>query len=54
VISAFNGKDAREKVKTSQPDAIVLDMIMPEMDGFQVAPAASFSHTHGSSVMVTW
>lgn len=37
VITAINGKDALEKVKTSRPDAIVLDMIMPEMDGFQVA-----------------
>ena len=37
VTTAINGKDALEKVKTSRPDAIVLDMIMPEMDGFQVA-----------------
>lgn len=37
VVTAINGKDALEKVKTSRPDAIVLDMVMPEMDGFQVA-----------------
>ena len=37
VASALNGKDALEKVKLDRPDAIVLDMIMPEMDGFQVA-----------------
>ena len=37
VTTAINGKDALEKIKTSRPDAIVLDMIMPEMDGFQVA-----------------
>ena len=37
VVTAFNGKDALKKVKKYRPDAIVLDMIMPEMDGFQVA-----------------
>jgi CheY-like chemotaxis protein len=37
VITAANGQDALESVKTSRPEAIVLDMIMPEMDGFQVA-----------------
>ena len=31
-----DGKDALESVKTSRPDAIVLDMLMPVMDGFQV------------------
>jgi FlaA1/EpsC-like NDP-sugar epimerase/ActR/RegA family two-component response regulator len=36
VSSATNGKDALESVKTSRPDAIVLDMLMPVMDGFQV------------------
>ena len=37
VVTAFNGKDALERIKTSRPDAIVLDMLMPEMNGFQLA-----------------
>jgi CheY-like chemotaxis protein len=37
VITANNGQEALESVKTSRPEAIVLDMVMPEMDGFQVA-----------------
>lgn len=34
---AYNGKQALEKIKTFQPDAIVLDVMMPEMNGFETA-----------------
>jgi CheY-like chemotaxis protein len=37
VITANNGRDALEKIKISRPHAIVLDMTMPEMNGFEVA-----------------
>lgn len=33
---AYNGVEAIQKVKKSPPDAIVLDIMMPEKDGFQV------------------
>lgn len=33
---AYNGVEAIQKVKQSPPDAIVLDIMMPEKDGFQV------------------
>jgi len=33
-VCAFNGKDALEKVQSDRPDLIVLDVMMPEMDGF--------------------
>ncbi|MBN2110333.1 MAG: response regulator [Methanosarcinaceae archaeon] len=36
VISAYNGKDALEKVKTESPDLILLDVMMPEMNGYEV------------------
>lgn len=36
VIIANNGREALEKVKANRPLAIVLDMVMPEMDGFEV------------------
>jgi two-component system cell cycle response regulator DivK len=37
VITANNGRDALEKIKVCRPHIIVLDMTMPEMDGFEVA-----------------
>ncbi len=36
VLSAYDGKSALEKVASSQPDLILLDVMMPEMDGFEV------------------
>jgi two-component system, OmpR family, alkaline phosphatase synthesis response regulator PhoP len=33
---AYNGVEAIEKVKAKIPDAIVLDVMMPEKDGFAV------------------
>ena len=36
VETAFNGKDALVKVNLYKPDAIILDLVMPEMDGIVV------------------
>jgi two-component system alkaline phosphatase synthesis response regulator PhoP len=33
---AYDGKQGLEKVKANPPDAIVLDVMMPEMDGYEV------------------
>lgn len=35
-ISAINGQDALEKIKTESPDLVLLDIMMPVMDGFAV------------------
>ncbi|MBI2906410.1 MAG: response regulator transcription factor [Chloroflexi bacterium] len=35
VETAYNGKEALEKVKSRRPDLIVLDLMMPEMDGWE-------------------
>jgi CheY-like chemotaxis protein len=39
VESAMSGKEALEKIHQSAPDVIVLDLMMPEMNGFEVARA---------------
>jgi len=36
VITAKNGNDAVSMARSEQPDAILLDVIMPDMNGFQV------------------
>ena len=36
VASAANGRDALDAVANDQPDAIVLDVMLPDLDGFEV------------------
>jgi DNA-binding response OmpR family regulator len=36
VVEARNGREALQKVEQHQPDVIVLDILMPEMDGREV------------------
>jgi DNA-binding response OmpR family regulator len=35
VVSAYNGKEALAVAKKEKPDLIVLDVMMPEMDGYE-------------------
>lgn len=36
VVTAYDGKEALEKVEDERPDMVVLDVMMPYMDGFEV------------------
>ncbi len=36
---AYNGLEGFEKIKANPPDAIVLDVMMPEMDGYELCAA---------------
>jgi len=35
VMAAFNGKDALKMLERREPDLILMDVMMPEMDGFE-------------------
>ena len=37
IVYTMNGTEALEKVKSEHPDLILLDVMMPDMDGFEVA-----------------
>ena len=36
VVTAFDGKEGLEKIRSEKPDLVVLDVMMPYMDGFEV------------------
>jgi len=36
VITAYNGKEALEQVRTQLPDLILLDIMLPDINGFEV------------------
>jgi two-component system alkaline phosphatase synthesis response regulator PhoP/two-component system response regulator VicR len=36
VVTAFDGREALQKVEAEKPDLVVLDVMMPYMDGFEV------------------
>ena len=36
VVTAYNGPDALKIASEQQPDLILLDVMMPQMDGFEV------------------
>jgi two-component system alkaline phosphatase synthesis response regulator PhoP len=39
VVTALDGEAALEKLKSDQPDLIVLDIMMPKLDGYEVCKA---------------
>ncbi len=39
VITALGGKEGLGKIKSDQPDAVLLDILMPEMDGIEALKA---------------
>lgn len=52
VETAENGAQGVEKIKSFQPDIVLLDIIMPEMDGFGVLEAIRDDDTINSTSVV--
>ena len=36
ILTAFNGEEALSKIRADNPDIIILDLVMPKLDGFEV------------------
>lgn len=41
VVVALNGKEGLEKMRSERPDIVLLDVMMPEMNGMQVLEEAN-------------
>ena len=46
VVVAENGAQALELARSEQPDMVMLDVMMPDMDGFAVCAALKASERH--------
>ena len=44
VHTRYSGKDALEAVEALRPDLVILDLAMPEMDGYETATLLRASH----------
>ena len=53
VIEAVNGEDALEKIDVHQPDCLVLDLLMPIMDGLEVLARMKKDGIHIPVIVLT-
>ena len=45
VVTAFDGEEALNMVESEQPDLIILDLMLPKIDGLEVAKRVRAKHT---------
>lgn len=55
VITAVDGSEALEKARAEVPDLIILDIMLPKLDGYKVARMLKFdeNYSHIPIVMLT-
>jgi signal transduction histidine kinase/DNA-binding response OmpR family regulator len=52
VECALNGKEALEKINLNKPDIVILDLLMPEIDGFELVHFIKKNETYGDIPLV--
>lgn len=52
-IEAANGQEGLDKIRSESPDLIILDLVMPGMDGFAVLEALQKSGEHPPVIVMT-
>ncbi|RXI98759.1 DNA-binding response regulator [Anaerobacillus alkaliphilus] len=53
VQCAFSGKEAFALIENSQPDLLILDVMLPDMSGFDICKAVVQQHQHIPIIMLT-
>jgi DNA-binding response OmpR family regulator len=51
-ISAYNGSDGLLMAQTQQPDVMILDLMMPDMEGWQVCQTLRATPDHAKTPVV--
>ena len=46
VITALDGGDALKKARTENPDLLILDLMLPKIDGYKVCRLLKFDQKH--------
>lgn len=52
-IEAKTGREALRQIEDEQPDIILLDMLMPDIDGFQVLKVLKSKHLQTPVIVIT-
>ncbi|MEJ2636260.1 MAG: sigma-54 dependent transcriptional regulator [Calditrichia bacterium] len=52
-FTARNGVEALESIREKEPDILISDMVMPEMDGIKLLDTVSKKHSDVSVIMIT-
>lgn len=52
VIPAYDGKEALEKAKKDKPDLIILDLMLPKIDGYKVCRMLKFDEKYKNTPVI--
>jgi CheY-like chemotaxis protein len=52
IVSANDGKDALEKARTAKPDLVILDLMLPKLNGYEVCHALGSDPQHRDTPVV--